>query len=98
MIAYKYKLYQTKRTKHLDAMLREASFVWNHALSQSEEVSDKFLAVSLSEPGDLRLAEIRQNGVGQQPVVIRCRTLFHHSAFIGQPFPGQLPERHNLIH
>lgn len=33
MIAYKYKLYQTKRTKHLDAMLREASFVWNHALA-----------------------------------------------------------------
>lgn len=33
MITYKYKLYQTKRTKHLDAMLREASFVWNHALA-----------------------------------------------------------------
>lgn len=33
MIAYKYKLYQTKRTRHLDAMLREASFVWNHALA-----------------------------------------------------------------
>lgn len=33
MIAYKYKLYQTKRTEHLDAMLREASFVWNHALA-----------------------------------------------------------------
>lgn len=33
MIAYKYKLYQTKRTKYLDAMLREASFVWNHALA-----------------------------------------------------------------
>ena len=33
MIAYKYKLYTTKRTKHLDAMLREASWVWNHALA-----------------------------------------------------------------
>ena len=33
MKTYKYKLYQTKRTKHLDAMLREASFVWNHALA-----------------------------------------------------------------
>ena len=32
MIAYKYKLYQNKKTKHLDAMLREASFVWNHAI------------------------------------------------------------------
>lgn len=38
MIAYKYKLYQTKRTKHLDAMLREASFVWNHALALQKKV------------------------------------------------------------
>ncbi len=33
MIAYRYKLYRTRKTKHLDAMLREASFVWNHALA-----------------------------------------------------------------
>lgn len=33
MIAYKYKLYQSKQTKHLDAMLREAAWVWNHALA-----------------------------------------------------------------
>jgi len=33
MIAYKYKLYRTKQTKHLDAMLREASWIWNHALA-----------------------------------------------------------------
>lgn len=33
MIAYKYKLYKTKNTKRLDNMLREACFVWNHALS-----------------------------------------------------------------
>lgn len=33
MITYKYKLYRTKRTKYLDMMLREASFVWNHALA-----------------------------------------------------------------
>ena len=33
MIAYKYKLYRTDKTKHLDRMLREASFVWNHALA-----------------------------------------------------------------
>ena len=33
MIAYKYKLYRTPKTKHLDAMLREACFVWNHALA-----------------------------------------------------------------
>lgn len=33
MIVYKYKLYTTKRSKHIDAMLREASWVWNHALA-----------------------------------------------------------------
>lgn len=33
MISYKYKLYRTDRTKHLDMMLREACFVWNHALA-----------------------------------------------------------------
>ena len=33
MISYKYKLYRTDRTKHLDGMLREACFVWNHALA-----------------------------------------------------------------
>lgn len=33
MISYKYKLYTTKNMKYIDAMLREACFVWNHALS-----------------------------------------------------------------
>lgn len=33
MITYKYKLYRTDKTKHLEKMLREASFVWNHALA-----------------------------------------------------------------
>ena len=33
MISYKYKLYRTDKTKHLDKMLREACFVWDHALA-----------------------------------------------------------------
>ena len=33
MISYKYKLYRTQKTKHLDKLLREACFVWNHALA-----------------------------------------------------------------
>ncbi len=33
MISYKYKLYKTKLTKYLDRILREACFVWNHALA-----------------------------------------------------------------
>lgn len=33
MISYEYKLYRSKKTRHLDDMLKEACFVWNHALS-----------------------------------------------------------------
>lgn len=33
MMTYTYKLYQSKRTAKLDAMLHEACFVWNHALA-----------------------------------------------------------------
>ena len=32
-MTYTYKFYRTKRTAKLDAMLREACFVWNHALA-----------------------------------------------------------------
>ena len=33
MISYKYKLYRTKNERHLERMLAEACFVWNHALA-----------------------------------------------------------------
>lgn len=33
MLTYEYKLYSNRRTASLDAMLREACFVWNHALA-----------------------------------------------------------------
>lgn len=33
MLTYEYKLYHSKRNRKLDAMLREACFVWNHALA-----------------------------------------------------------------
>ena len=33
MISYKYKLYRTNSIKYLNNMLREACFVWNHALA-----------------------------------------------------------------
>ena len=32
-MTYTYKLYRSKRTAKLDAMLREACFMWNHALA-----------------------------------------------------------------
>lgn len=33
MITYKYRLYSTKKTRSIDAMLRECAYVWNHALA-----------------------------------------------------------------
>lgn len=33
MISYKYNIYRSKKTKHLNKMLGECCFVWNHALS-----------------------------------------------------------------
>lgn len=33
MLTYEYKLYRSKRNRKLDAMLREACFVRNHALA-----------------------------------------------------------------
>ena len=33
MISYKFKLYKSEKTKHLDATLREACSLWNHALA-----------------------------------------------------------------
>lgn len=36
MQAFKYKLYKTKHTKHIDDMLREAAFTWNKALAMQK--------------------------------------------------------------
>lgn len=36
MQAFKHKLYKTKRTKHIDDMLREAAFTWNKALAMQK--------------------------------------------------------------
>jgi len=33
MVTYEYKIYCSERNRHLDRMLAEASFVWNHALA-----------------------------------------------------------------
>lgn len=84
MIAYKYKLYQTKRTKHLDAMLREASFVWNHALalrrgsmSNVNSLSRRFF---LDDAQEIRL--------------VRCGQV--NAALFGRPCPEPLDGRRQL--
>lgn len=42
MQAYKYKLYKTKRTRHIDDMLREAAFTWNKALAMQKRYYSLF--------------------------------------------------------
>lgn len=42
MISYKYNIYKSKNTKHLDKMLRECAFVWNHALNLQKRYYRRF--------------------------------------------------------
>lgn len=42
MISYKYNIYKSKNSKHLDKMLRECSFVWNHALYLQKRYYKRF--------------------------------------------------------
>ena len=42
MISYKYKLYKTQNTKHIDSMLAESCFVWNHALALQKKYYSLF--------------------------------------------------------
>ena len=42
MISYKYNIYKSKNTKHLDKMLRECAFVWNYALNLQKRYYKRF--------------------------------------------------------
>lgn len=42
MISYKYNIYKSKNNKYLDKMLRECSFVWNHALYLQKRYYKRF--------------------------------------------------------
>lgn len=42
MISYKYNIYKSKNTKHLDKMLMECAFVWNHALNLQKRYYRRF--------------------------------------------------------
>lgn len=42
MISYKYNIYKSKSTKHLDKMLSECAFVWNHALNLQKRYYKRF--------------------------------------------------------
>lgn len=69
MIAYKYKLYRTDKTKHLDKMLREASFVWNHALAMQKRyyrIYNKYVGIGKMKAHFAK--HIHRNLLGAQTV------------------------------
>lgn len=69
MISYKYKLYRTDRTKHLDRMLREACFVWNHALSLQKRyyrLHKKYIPLGVMQKHQAK--RIKRNFLGSQTV------------------------------
>ena len=69
MISYKYKLYRTDKTKHLDMMLREACFVWNHALSLQKRyyrLHKKYILWGVMQKHQAK--RIKRNFLGSQTV------------------------------
>ena len=61
MITYKFKLYRTKKTKHIDDMLREACFVWNHALALQKryyKIYGKYIQLYTMEAHFTRLIKL----------------------------------------
>lgn len=61
MISYKYNIYHSKKTKHLDKMLRECCFVWNHALSLQRRYYKLFgKYISVGKMQNISLKELRE--------------------------------------
>lgn len=69
MITYKYKLYRTDKTKHLDKMLLEACFVWNHALSLQKRyyrLHKKYIPLGVMQHHQAK--RVKRNLLGAQTV------------------------------
>ena len=69
MITYKYKLYRTDKTKHLDQMLREACFVWNHALALQKRyyrLFKKYIPLGVMQHHQAK--RVKRNLLGSQTV------------------------------
>lgn len=69
MITYKYKLYRTDKTKHLEKMLREACFVWNHALSLQKRyyrIYKKYIPLGVMQRHQAK--RVKRNILGAQTV------------------------------
>lgn len=69
MVTYKYKLYRTDKTKHLDKMLREACFVWNHALALQKRyyrLFKKYIPLGVMQKHQAK--RIKRNLLGAQTV------------------------------
>lgn len=69
MITYKYKLYRTEKTKHLDKMLLEACFVWNHALALQKRyyrLFKKYIPLGVMQRHQAK--RVKRNLLGAQTV------------------------------
>ena len=94
MIAYKYKLYRTDKTKHLDKMLRESCFVWNHALSLQKRyyrIYKKYIPLGVMQHH--QAMRIKRTLLGAQTVQeilerldIAYKRFFEHLAIIPPKF------------
>lgn len=60
MISYKYNIYKSKNTKHLDKMLRECAFVWNHALNLQKTLLQEIWKIYFTEQASKALCQTNQ--------------------------------------
>ena len=88
MMTYTYKFYRTKRTAKLDAMLREACFVWNHALALQKRyyaLFGKYIgAVHMQKHFARRIVRTRLHSQTVQEILQRLdlsyRRFFQHAS------------------
>lgn len=87
-MTYTYKFYRTKRTAKLDAMLREACFVWNHALALQKRyyaLYGKYIgAVRMQKHFARRIVRTRLHSQTVQEILQRLdlsyRRFFQHAS------------------
>ena len=80
MLTYEYKLYSSKRNRKLDAMLREACFVWNHALALQRRYYSLYgkycTAIDMQKHFAKRISRCRLHSQTVQEILQRLDTAY----------------------
>lgn len=80
MISQKYKLYRTDKTKHIDYMLRDGAFVWNHSLAMQKRyyrIYNKYIsAVNMQKHFAKRYKFARLHSQTVQEIIQRLDTAY----------------------